>query len=292
MAQETLEQTQRRLGLSTAPVTHGRTMRQHSPMPTPSAPPPVNARGAFRIAVAIGVMAAIGVVGYTVFQTPPQTAIDDDQWTDYPGTYFETDEQVLANDSLETTQQNGDDLIAELQNELADYGFEWSTEYPSDAYHPDNGYHGQSMLYNYSSASLIGAAQVSDPEARQNIIRIFSELLSARGDSTIVIENDTAQGIDAQQRFGSELRDTQAIWSAWSQYEHLTELSGNISVFDATVPTADEFDGDYWVPDDATGTLFVRLSVGAYFLLSDDDREAFIAALQPYEGQTKPGYGG
>ena len=291
MAQETLEQTQRRLGLSTSPVTNERTRRQYSPMPSPSAPP-VNARGAFRITVAIGVLVTIGVVGYTVFQPVPQARIDDDQWTDYPGTYFETAEQVLANDSLETTQHEGEALIAELQDELAEYGFTWTTEYPSQAYHPDNGYHGQSMLYNYSSASLIGAAQVSDPEARQNIIRIFSELLSARGDSTIVIENDTAQGIDAQQRFGSELRDTQAIWSAWSQYEHLTELSGNISVFDATVPTADEFDGDYWVPDDATGTLFVRLSVGAYFLLSDDDREAFIAALQPYEGQTKPGYGG
>jgi hypothetical protein len=281
---ETLEETRRRLGLSSGPGTAPRVARQRrrAPIPTP---------GGLRRAVAIGVIATAGLVALGEMNSSPRAAQSSVEWGDYPGTYFEDSDVVLANDSLEATAEKGDALLAELQRELSDYGFTWTTEYASQAYHPDNGYHGQSMLYNYESASIIGAAPATDPAARQNIIRIFDEVLSARGALSIWVENDTAEGIDAAQRFGSELRDSQALWSAWSPTEHFAQLQGYFSVFDATVPTAEEFAGDYWVPYDSTGTLFVRLSVGANYLLSDDDRASFAAALEPYAGQPKADYG-
>lgn len=282
---ETLEETRKRLGLSTGPGTAPRAARQRRPVP-------VTAPARRRLAIAIGVIATIGAVTNAALNGLPPAELPSVEWGDYPGTNLEDSDLVLANDSLEVTREKGDALLAELQDELGDYGFTWTTEYPSQAYHPSNGYNGQSMLYNYESASIIGAAPVSDAAARQNIIRIFGEVFSARGDSTIEIENDTAEGIDAEQRLGSRLPETQAIWSAWSQADHFTVLQGGLSVFDASLPTAEEFDGNYWVPHDSTGTLFVRMSVGAYYLLSEDDREAFIAALQPFEGQTKADYGG
>jgi hypothetical protein len=293
---ESLEETQRRLGLSTEPVTGTRVARQrmnrqYSPTPAPTVPP-VNARGALRIAVAIGVIAAIGVVGYNVAQTLPQLGLASDAWTTYPGTYFEDSDYVLASDSLEATTEKGDALLAELQGQLAAYGFEWSVEYPSEAYRASNGYNGDSMLYNYSSETIIGAVQSDDPAARENIIRIFGEVMSMADSPNVVIDNDETDGDDAIERFGSDRRDAQALWSTWSYSEHFSGLQGDLSVFDATVPTAEQFDGDYWVPEDVAGTLVVRMQVSASYLLSEGDRAAFIAALEPYEGETKPEYRG
>lgn len=291
MAQESLEQTQRRLGLSTAPVTNERTTRQYSPTPAPPTPP-VNARGAFRIAVALAVVIAAIVVGVNVFESVAQQRAVDDQWAAYPGAYFIESDDVLASDSLEETRSKGEALITELQGELAAYGFEWSVEYEGDVSATSNGYGGDSMLYDYSGDTIIGESSVTDPAARENIIRIFGELLAARDGSTIVIDNDEVDGDDAVTQFGSADRDAQAAWSAWSYSEQFSSLQGDIGVFDATVPTDEQFGGDYWVPDEATGSLFVRLHVTAYYLLSEDDRAAFIAALEPFEGQVKPPYRG
>ncbi len=291
MAQESLEETRRRLGLSTAPVTNQSTTRQYSPTPTPSTPP-VNGRGAFRIAVAIGVLVAIGVVGYNLFQVLPQVLLANDHWSSYPGTYFEDSDYVLASDSLEATEEKGEALLAELQGELAPYGFEWTVEYEGGADPSSNGYNGDSMLYDYVSDSVIGAVPLTDPQARETIIRILGDVLSARDDSTIVINNDEIDGDDAVVQFGSADRDAQALWSAWTYSEHFLTLQADFSVFDSTVPTEEEFGGDYWVPVEGIDTLYVRLQVTAYYLLSEDDRAAFIAALEPYEGETKPDFRG
>lgn len=292
MAQETLEETQRRLGLSTSPVTNQRTARQYYSPGKPPTTPAVNGRGAFRIAVAIAVLVAIGVVGYNVSQALPQLGLADDQWTDYPGTYFETDDYVLASDSLEATQASSEALMVELQDALADYGLHWQVESEGGIAHSSNGYDGESMLYDYQSDSLIGSVELNDPEARENIVRIFGEVLLAHDDSTVVIDNDQIDGDDAVLQFGSEDRDEQALWSAWSYSEHLSTVQGDITVFDKTVPTDDNFGNDYWVPTQTDDTLYVRLHLTAYYLLSEDDREAFITALEPYEGQDRPDYRG
>ena len=61
MAQETLEQTQRRLGLSSAPVTNARTARQFSAQVVPTAGRS-NGRGAVIAGVAVASILAVGIM--------------------------------------------------------------------------------------------------------------------------------------------------------------------------------------------------------------------------------------
>ena len=291
MAQETLEQTQRRLGLSAAPVTNARTARQFSAQAAP-AQKPINGRGALRTWAVVGGLAVVGPVAYTVVQAVPESSVVSDEWTDYPGSYFVTTEEVLEGDSLEQSMADGAAVIEQLQAELADYGFEWKVDASGDSFSASNGYGGDSMLYNYTSDTVVGSTSVDDPGAREQIIAIFNAVLTSRPETTVVFSNDEIDGDDAVYFFGSEDRDEQALWSAWSYTDTFNGLAVDIDVYDSTVPTEEDFGSTYWVEEDATGTLFVRLRTSASYLLSESDRDRFIAAVEAYDDETKPDYRG
>lgn len=291
MAQETLEQTQRRLGLSSGPVTNARTARQFSAQAVPTQKP-VTARGALRTWAVVGGAVVLGIVGYNVVQALPEAGIVGDAWTDYPGSYFTTTDEVLGGDSLEQTMADGNAVIEQLQAELTDYGFEWSVDPSGDSHHASNGYGGDSMLYNYTSDIVIGSSTVDDPDAREQIIAIFAQVMSARPETTVVFSNDEIDGDDAVYFFGSENREQQALWSAWTYTDAFNGLAVDIDVYDSTVPTEDDFGSAYWVAEDATSTLFIRLRTSASYLLSESDRDRFVAAVEPYEDETKPDYRG
>jgi hypothetical protein len=291
MAQETLEQTQRRLGLSTGPVTNARTARQFSAQVVPTQKP-LNARGALRTWAVVGGVVALGILGFNVVQGLAEGGVVGDKWTTYPGSYFVSTDEVLDGPSLEESMADGDGVIEQLQAELAAYGFEWSVSSPGSSYLSSNGYGGDSMLYSYSSDILVGSTTRDDPQAREDIIAIFDTVMSSRPETTVVFSNDEIDGEDAVYFFGSENRDQQALWSAWTYTDAFNGLAVDIDVFDSTVPTEDDFGSTYWVEQDASGTLFVRLRTSASNLLSEDDRAAFIAAVEPYEDETKPDYRG
>lgn len=291
MAQETLEQTQRRLGLSSAPVTNARTARQFSAQVVPTAGRS-NGRGAVLAIVVVVIALALGLGGYAVSQGVSGADLVGDKWAEYPGTYFVTTDEVLYGESLEQTQAEGDALIAQLQTELAAYGFEWTVGTPGSTNPASNGYGGDSMLYNFTSDTLVGTSNVDDPQAREQIIAIFSGIMSSRPVTTVVFSNDEVEGEDAVYFFGSGDRTRQAVWSAWTFTDAFNGLAVDIDVFDSTVPTDDGFGSSYWVGENADGTLFVRLRAAASYLLSEDDRDRFVTALAPYEDETKPEYRG
>lgn len=278
MRQESFEDTQRRLGLSPVEIAAGE--------PTPQ---PHRSRSGRVVAVVAGLL-VLGAGAFAAFQFLPAAGIGSDEWTTYPGTWFEENEHVLAADSLEVTTAEGELLLAELGEALAPYGFEWTVFREGDVTVAGNGYNGDSMLKEYDSAILVGAVQLDDPEARADIIEIFTIVVSAPG-STVVVDNDSiTDASDAEYFFGSADRDEQAEWTAWSYGEHFTDLAADIDVYDSTIPTGPEFHPVYWIPQDSDGTLFVSIRVYADYLLSESDRAAFIAALEPYEGKTRPDY--
>ena len=291
MAQETLEQTQRRLGLSTAPVTNARTARQHAPLVVPAAPT-LNPKGAARIFAVLAGIVVLCLVGYNVVQSIADSTVADDEWTNYPGTYFADSDDILAGMSLEAMQADADELVVELKDELDGYGFEWSTYTEASSYTSSNGYGGDSMLTSFSSDVAVGAVRIDDEDARADIIAIFERVMSTRPDTTVVFSNDEITDDDAEYFFGSSDRDAQAMWSAWSYGDDSNQLQADLDVFDATVPTGDEFGTNYWVPDETSDTLFVRIMVRGQDLLSEADRDEFTAALEAYEGQDKPPYRG
>lgn len=277
MGQESIEETQRRLGL-TALV---------ADVEAP-APKPRSSRSGRVVAVVAG-LAVLGAGAFAAAQFLPAAGIGSDEWTTYPGTWFEETEVVLANDSLEVTKAAGDALLAELMGELDAYGFEWSVYREGEVTPSSNGYRGDSMLYDYEADTMVGAVRLDDPSARADIIAIYTALMSEPG-TTLVFDNEDITDESAEMYFGSTDRDEQALWSAWTYGEKFAEFDTDIWVYDSTVPTGDEFTQDHWVPDDSTATLFVRIDISSHFLLSESDREAFIAALEPYEGKTRPDY--
>ena len=284
MAQESFEDTQRRLGLTPVAASPSE-VRVGGPTPTPS-----RSRAGRVVAIVAG-LAVLGAGAFAASQFLPAAGIGSDEWTTYPGTWFEEDEHVLAANSLEATAAEGELLLAELTESLQPYGFEWTVFRDGEVSVADNGYNGDSMLKGYESATLVGAVQLDDPGARADIVEIFTAIMSGPG-STIVVDNDSITDDDAEYFFGSSDREEQAEWTAWSYGEHFTDLAADLAVYDSTVATGSEFHPVYWLPEDSDGTLFVSISVYADYLLSESDRDAFIAALEPYEGKTRPDYRG
>ena len=291
MAQETLEQTQRRLGLSSGPVTNARTARQFSAQAVPTAGRS-GGRGAVVAGAVVAGILALGIVGYVVSQGVAEVVPVADEWTSYPGSYFVTTDEVLDGQSLEQAKAEGDALIGQLQAELAAFGFEWRVDTPGSTNPSSNGYGGDSMLHNFTSDTLVGTSSIDDPQAREKIIAIFSGVMSARPETTVVFSNDDVDGEDAVYFFGSEDRSQQAVWSAWTFTDAFNGLAVDIDVFDSTVPTDDGFGSTYWVGENPDGTLFVRLRAAASYLLAEGDRDSFVTALAPYEDETKPDYRG
>lgn len=285
MAQETLEQTQRRLGLPTTVNGQATPRRPSTPSPFPAAPRKRSGAGGV-IAVA-AVLVGLSVAGYSAF-AGSGLSLGGPDWSQYPGTYLTPGEQALAADSLEVTAANADDLLARLQDELAEYGFVWQVLYPAEVTDNDNGYGGASMLQDYDSDTLLGSAPATTPQARAQIAAIFAEVMESVNDSTVVVSNDEITDEDAEYYYGSTNRDRQALWSMWTYQYDFSGLEADLDVYDATVETDDDFYGVYWLPDDASGQLFVYLHLTARDQLSAGDRAAFREALEPFAGRTPP----
>src|SRR3954464_15191551 len=111
MAQETFEQTQRRLGLGPDSAS-GRAST------FPPTPPPVKRRFPARALAVVAGLAVLGVAGYTVSQALPAPGPVVDEWTAYPGSAFWSGDEILAQDSLEATRFESDALLAELMDAL------------------------------------------------------------------------------------------------------------------------------------------------------------------------------
>ncbi len=179
-----------------------------------------------------------------------------------------------------------------MQSALADYGLVWSVEVEGLTEHGSNGYGGESMLYNYMGPSLVGAADVQDPEAREKITEIFADIVAEHPDVEVFRSNEQFEGAEAENRFGSADRDEQALWEIQGVDTGWVGVTLTLSVFDAGVTTDSDFSTPYWMPSATTATLFVRVTAFAPHVLSENDRAAFIAALEPYAGEAQPAFRG
>ena len=254
------------------------------PRPSSSSPR-INGLGLFRIGlVALGLVVAI-IVGYSIAN--PR---ESHGWEDYPGTAFRDSDDILAADSLQTMRADGTALLTDLQTELQSYGFEWTLESVGRTAPAGNGYHGRSMLKDYLGDVFVGQVTSSDPEARAAIVHSFTTVISSNSAGRTSMVNDAMDAASSELMFGATEKQYQALWSVRNTDYDSWGLEAELDVFDATVPTSDKFSVPAWVPDEASSTLFVRITVSARYQLSERDRVAFMEALEPYDGRTKPPY--
>lgn len=261
--------------------------------------------GAAAIVIVIGIVIAVVVPGLfssnnqagppapvtTTTAAPAPSNSGDVDWAKFPGSAYRDDDAVLAQVPAAEVRDTGEAILQEYRDELtSELGITWVEEYPGTYDTDINGYGEESMLYYYESASWLGEASAATPEARQQVMDAFERITAKYNVGDFYRANDVYQSPDSQKSFGAEKVEDQALWRFSSRGGETLPIRVGSSVWDRTLPTDPSFTdaSGFYLDDSDDGKLYVVVSAYAYALLAEEDRDAFIEALKPYEGLTKP----
>jgi hypothetical protein len=230
------------------------------------------------------------VVVFILLATPGSPSAQE--WRSYPAVAGADTAVVLERPSLETTERAADALLADYRTELTEsLGLEWTQVREPFSTAMPNGYEGQSLLQFFTSAAWEGSVTLDDPAARQAVLDAFTRVSTAHGLTGLAVRNDLLPGDpSAEREFGALERGQQALWSftSWGG-DALAGLTLSSEVIDRTIPTADDFDGDFGFTYAVAGeTLYVTVEASAPMLLAEKDRAEFVDRLAPFEGRTPP----
>ena len=220
---------------------------------------------------------------------PPGSDAAD--WENFPGSAYRDDAEVLSSASAEEVRDTGDAILEEYRNELTNsLGIVWTEEYSTRFDRDINGYGEESMLYSYDSALWVGEASAPTPQARQQIMDAFERITTKYSLVDFYRANDVYDAPDSISSFGAEKVEDQALWRFSNRGDANIPLRVGSSVWDTSMPTDPSFTGASGFDDQEAGSgkLLVSVNAYAFALLSENDRDAFIEALKPYEGLTKP----
>lgn len=243
--------------------------------------------------------AALFLVMITGCSASPTTTVTRDDgstvtvnWADYPGSADHDTEAVLAAPHEDEVEPLVDALFADIQEALdSEFELAWSITgdegwYPTSG----NGYGGESILTTYNSQSLETDSVPSSTADWQIIIDRLSQVTESHGLGPVILDHDTVSPAedpevwrsDFTDRFGTDDPNKFWMWNASasrnSQWLWVTVVDVDR---DPTGKAAEEFDAD-----ENTGHM-IGLFYGAT-TIRDDGRNAFIRALEPFEGLEKP----
>ncbi|MET0844083.1 MAG: hypothetical protein ABWX76_12890 [Leifsonia flava] len=239
---------------------------------------------------------AVVVTGCAV--SPTTTVIRKDgstatvNWADYPGTADHDIEDVLAAPHEDEVEPLVDALFVEIQESLdSEFELAWSTTGDAGWYPTvGNGYGGESSFITYNSQSLETDSVPPSTADWKIIINRVSAITERHGLGPVTLDHDTIPpGEDPElwrkaftDRFGTDDPDEFWMWNATalhnSQWLWVTIVDVDR---DPTGSAAEEYD-----VDEGTGRM-IGFFYGAT-TIRDDERDAFIRALEPFEGLEKP----
>lgn len=244
------------------------------------------------IALVVGQLVSSNNQAGPAYTPAPTTApADNGDWEDYPGSAYRDDSVVLAQLSAEEVRDTGESIIQEYRDELTStLGIVWVEEYSGSFERDFNGYGEDSMLYRYDSSSWIGEASAATPEMRQQVMDAFERITAKYNVTDFYRANDVYDPPDSISSFGAEKIEDQALWRFSSRGDATLPVRLSSSVWDRTLPTDPSFTNasGFYLDDGADGKLYIIVSASAFALLSEEDKDAFVEALKPYEGLTKP----
>lgn len=319
---ETLEQTQARLAAVAAAQARtpygpaaGSPPRPAPPEPTgprpdpyshiarvqPSAAPPGKRPGKPRSAKAAGIagvtslVVAGGLVATSLFAlggtTGPASPEYSDEWVQFPGVSWVDPEDTLQQASYEEVVAGTEEFITQFRDALtAELGLTWSQQFASYTGVEPNGYGGDSMLVHYGSGVWQGEVTLSDPNARQRVLDVFTSLAAEFGGEGVLLRNEfyDEEPDAATKQFGDPTLQRQALWSFFDSFPSLAGVYLSVDVLDRSIPVDDSFTGDYRFTVESTDTFFVTIEAYTSALLKEADRAAFEEALEPYGGDYTP----
>ncbi|WP_264670318.1 hypothetical protein [Arthrobacter sp. VKM Ac-2550] len=224
----------------------------------------------------------------TTYQAGGQEITVD--WAEYPGHAYTAAEDVLQAPPAEELEAVSGKLLGEIEARLTDeFGHAWE-DGPDDgeSFFPQegNGYGGDSLYVSFNSVPRESLAVPEDPQDWQRAVDIVSEVTESYGLGKLELGNlEPALAEETAERLGSTELQHQWQWfgDAYGQSQWVSLTLTDVER-DPTGEAVEEMKGSIeygWNPRSIT------ISYGAT-TVRNEDREQFLAALEPFEGLDRP----
>lgn len=205
----------------------------------------------------------------------------------YPGIKDIAPSSALSQPSLEEVQETSNAMLAEIRTRLTDeFGYTW-TEVADEVLRPErNGYGGESMLVEYTSAPWMTNEPIQDHERKLEVMAVIEDVVIEFGMYELYSFNEPSSGLDdtvLEQFYGSTDPRTQNTWE-WYSDNYPDPLRFYANVYDLSNDRTGDFRGEREAQNGRTGEPLegLRIFIIASELLSADDRAAFEEKLEEY----------
>ena len=207
----------------------------------------------------------------------------------YPGIKGTSNSDVLAQPSLEEVRESSEAALADIKERLSDeFGYTWSPAGDEDLRPERNGYGGESMLVQYTSAKWGTNEPIQDYDRKLEVMDVIDEVLTEHEMWGIISLNDASSGLDDSMReklYGSADPRTQDTWEWYSD-----DYPGPRRFYATISDTSHDETGDFTASREAqaarTGEPVEGLQIMflAPELLSEADQAEFEQRLEDYPG--------
>lgn len=198
--------------------------------------------GAIALGIALlGNIATIGGVG--ALRAPDAATVasekspEEQHWAEYPGVEDYSEQDILAQPSLEDERRATEELFADIREEVSDeFGYTW-TQVADEQLRPErNGHGGESMLFDAQFDAWSTNEPIHDLDRKRDVYRVVDRVLAEHGIPALMPLNEangTVPEASLENMYGSADPDEQAVWEwatwAWSSptqyYAVITDLS-------------------------------------------------------------------
>lgn len=208
----------------------------------------------------------------------------------YPGIKSTDPRTILDRQPLEDVQAAAESLFADIRSRLtAEFGYTWMRVGSEDLRPERNGYGGESMLIEFTSARWATNEPIQADERKREVMAVVAEAAAARGLWGLYPFNDPAvSGLDRStiaRLYGSEDPRTQHTWEYYAdRYPSPVRFYANL--YDTSHDESGGFLRTREAQRARTGEPLegLQLVVIASGLLSAADRAEFQERLRDYPG--------
>lgn len=207
----------------------------------------------------------------------------------YPGIKGTDPQQILGQQSLEQVQADAEALFADIRARLtAEFGYQWVQVGDEDFRPERNGYGGESMLVEYTSAGWATTAPIQDYAQKLAVMDLIDDVIAAHGLAYLYSFNDEYSGIDPSMKaklYGSEDPRAQHTWEYYTE-NYPDPLRFYANIYDLSQDPTGDFRTAREAQNARTGEPLegLQLTVIASAVLSDADRAEFEEKLTEYPG--------
>ena len=207
----------------------------------------------------------------------------------YPGIKGTSNADILAQPSLEEIRASSDAALADMRDRLsAEFGYTWTQAGDEDLRPERNGYGGESMLVQYTSAKWGTNEPIHDHDRKLAVMDVIDEVLTEHGMWGIISLNDETSGLDESMReklYGSADPRTQDTWE-WYSDDYPDPRRFYATIYDTSHDETGEFTASREAQSARTGEPVEGLQIMflAPELLSEADRAEFEQKLEEYPG--------